>query len=200
MPLQDRRSAAPERARCAGRQQRFSTGRGSGLPFRVSARHHCATPNQEEYLSVSESQRLALYRAAQAALGEEEGDTLMALTPPANTDIATRQDVEHAQALLKADVEHAQALLRRTSSMRRRSDIAHAQALMSAQLDETKGVLQAEVAETKGILQADIARSAAELRSHTWKVMVGTGVALYLAMVATAFAGFGLLLSILDIV
>ena len=61
-------------------------------------------------MSVSETQRLALYRAAQAALGEEEGDTLMALTPPSNTDIATRQDVEHAQALLKADITHAQTL------------------------------------------------------------------------------------------
>ena len=63
-------------------------------------------------MSVSETQRLALYRAAQAALGEEEGDTLMALTPPSNTDIATRQDVEHAQALLRADTEHAQALMK----------------------------------------------------------------------------------------
>ena len=63
-------------------------------------------------MSVTESQRLALYRAAQAALGEEEGDTLMALTPPSNTDIATRQDVEHAQALLRADIEHAQALMK----------------------------------------------------------------------------------------
>ena len=62
-------------------------------------------------MSVTEPQRLALYRAAQAALGEEEGDTLMALTPPSNTDIATRQDVEHAQALLKADIAHAQALM-----------------------------------------------------------------------------------------
>ena len=34
----------------------------------------------------------------------------MALTPPSNTDIATRQDVEHAQALLKADITHAQTL------------------------------------------------------------------------------------------
>jgi hypothetical protein len=70
----------------------------------VSAPHHCATPNQEEYSSVSEPQRLALYRAVQAALGEEEGNTLMALTPPANTDIATRQDVEHAQALMSAQL------------------------------------------------------------------------------------------------
>ena len=120
-------------------------------------------------MSVTEPQRLALYRAAQAALGEEEGDTLMALTPPSNTDIATRQDVENWQALI------------------------------SAQLGEMTGVLRAEIAETKGVLQAEIAQSAAELRSHTWKVVVGTGVALYLAMVGTAFAGFGLLMNIFDI-
>jgi hypothetical protein len=70
----------------------------------VSALHHCATPNQEEYSIVSEPQRLALHRAAQAALGEEEGDTLMALTPPANTDIATRQLAEMTTAL-QADIE-----------------------------------------------------------------------------------------------
>ena len=124
----------------------------------MPAPHHCANPNEEEYSIVSEPQRLALYRAAQAALGEEEGDTLMALTPPSNTDIATRQDVEHAQALLKADIAHAQALMK-----------------------------------------ADVARSAAELRTHTWKVVVGAGVALYLAMVGTASAGFGMLLRILGI-
>jgi hypothetical protein len=114
----------------------------------VRAPHHCATPNQEEYSSAAEPQRLALHRAAQAALGEEEGDTLMALTPPANTDIATRQDIEHWQAAFRAD----------------------------------------------------IARSTAELRASTTKVVVGTGVALYLAMVGTAFAGIGLLLRILEIV
>jgi uncharacterized small protein (DUF1192 family) len=132
-------------------------------------------------LSVTEPQRLALYRAAQAALGEEEGDTLMALTPPANTDIATRQDIEHWQALLSAQLSEMKGVLRSEAA-------------------ETKGVLQAEIAETKGILQAEIARSAAELRSHAWKVVVGTGVALYLAMVGTAFAGIGLLLRILEIV
>jgi hypothetical protein len=71
----------------------------------------------------------------------------MALTPPSNTDIATRQDVEHWEAAFRAD----------------------------------------------------IARSTAELRASTTKVVVGTGVALSLAMVGTAFAGFGLLLRILDI-
>lgn len=53
---------------------------------------------------VSESQRLGLHAAARATLGEEEGDTLMSLVPPSNTDIATRQDVEHAQVLMSAQL------------------------------------------------------------------------------------------------
>jgi hypothetical protein len=40
----------------------------------------------------------------QAALGEEEGDTLMALTPPAHTDIATRQDVALSVAELRGEI------------------------------------------------------------------------------------------------
>ena len=142
-------------------------------------------------MSVSETQRLALYRAAQAALGEEEGDTLMALTPPANADIATRQDVENWQAVISAQLGEMRGVLR--------SEAAEMKGVLQAEIAATKGVLQSEIAETKGVLQADIARSAAELRSHTWKVVVGTGVALYLAMVGTAFAGFGLLLRIFEI-
>ena len=53
--------------------------------------HPCVHPIEEEYLAASEPKRLALHADARRALGDEEGDTLMALTPPANTDIATRQ-------------------------------------------------------------------------------------------------------------
>jgi hypothetical protein len=66
---------------------------------------HCAHRHQEEYLGVTEPQRLALHAAARATLGEEEGDTLMALSPPANTDIATRQDVQHAEERLDARMQ-----------------------------------------------------------------------------------------------
>jgi N12 class adenine-specific DNA methylase len=62
-------------------------------------------------LGVSESQRLALHKAARAALGEEEGDTLMELTPPSNTDIATRQDVERAEERLRARIDAVDARL-----------------------------------------------------------------------------------------
>jgi hypothetical protein len=55
-------------------------------------------------LAATEPQRLALHAAARAALGPEEGDTLMALTPPANTDIATMQGVALAIAGLRGDL------------------------------------------------------------------------------------------------
>ncbi len=51
-------------------------------------------------MSVTEPQRLALHKAARATLGDEEGDTLMALTPPANTEIATRQDLDRVEERL----------------------------------------------------------------------------------------------------
>ena len=62
-------------------------------------------------MAVSEPQRLALHRAAQAALGEEEGDTLMALSPPANTDMTTRQDVEQVRELLNARMAEVNAFI-----------------------------------------------------------------------------------------
>ena len=69
-------------------------------------------------MSVTEPQRLALHKAARATLGDEEGDTLMALTPPANTEIATRQDLDRVEERLEARIEltvaQASASLTRT--------------------------------------------------------------------------------------
>ena len=69
-------------------------------------------------MSVTEPQRLALHEAAREALGDEEGDTLMALTPPANTEIATRQDLDRVEERLEARIEltvaQASASLTRT--------------------------------------------------------------------------------------
>ena len=44
-----------------------------------------------------------------------------------------------------------------------------------------------------------LALASAELRAHTWKVVVGTAVVLYLAIVGTTFAGVSLLLNVLDL-
>ena len=58
-------------------------------------------------MGATEPQRLALHAAARAALGAEEGDTLMALTPPANTDIATMQALERVEERLGARIDLA---------------------------------------------------------------------------------------------
>jgi hypothetical protein len=44
-------------------------------------------------MASAEPQRLALHASARRTLGDLEGDTLMALLPPANTEIALRSDV-----------------------------------------------------------------------------------------------------------
>ena len=56
-------------------------------------------------MGVSEPQRLALHAAARRALGDEEGDTLMALSPPANTDMATMQALDRTEAKLGARID-----------------------------------------------------------------------------------------------
>ena len=114
-------------------------------------------------MAVSEPQRLALHRAARTALGEEEGDTLMALSPPANTDMATKQDLERTEERLGARID-----------------------ALAARLDAKIDAVTAD-------LGARIAVAAAEQRAHTWKVMAGTGVLLYLALVGTAFTAYSLL-------
>jgi len=120
---------------------------------------------EEEHSMVSESRRLALHRAARAALGEEEGDTLMELSPPANTDIATRQDVERAEERLGARID----------------------------------AVAAQGRASEGRLDARITAEVAGLRTYTWKVVVGTGVALYVATVGTIAGGTALLLRVLEV-
>ena len=55
-------------------------------------------------MAATEAERAALRAAARAALGEEEGDTPMELTPPSNTAITTRQDAELATRTLRGDI------------------------------------------------------------------------------------------------
>ena len=58
-------------------------------------------------MAVSEPERLALYEAARRTLGEKEAATLMSFSPPANTDIATRQDLDVVRSDLGAAIERA---------------------------------------------------------------------------------------------
>ncbi len=63
-------------------------------------------------MAVTEPQRLDLHAAARTALGPEEGDTLMASLPPADTDIATRQDLERVEASLQKDITVVESRMR----------------------------------------------------------------------------------------
>jgi hypothetical protein len=76
----------------------------------------------------------------------------MALTPPANTEMATRQDLERVEERLGARMTALEARL-----------------------------------------VARIDKSAGQLRTYAWKLVVGTGVGLYLATVATVLGGIALL-------
>ena len=111
----------------------------------------------EEYSSVSEPQRLALHAAVRRTLGEEEGDTLMALSPPANTDIATRQDV-----------------------------------------DVLRTEMTGEFAALRAEMHTGLALVEQRMQAFTWKVVVGTAVALYVAITGTLFGGAALLLQALE--
>ncbi len=64
-------------------------------------------------MSATDRQRLALHAAARTTLGVEEGDTLMASLPPANAEIATRQDLARLEGSLGQDMEDLEESLRK---------------------------------------------------------------------------------------
>jgi hypothetical protein len=86
-------------------------------------------------MSATEADRAALREAARATLGEKEGDTLMAVTAPANTTIATRQDVERATESLRAEMSVLEARIR--------ADLATAANRMLVQTIVVGGTFQA---------------------------------------------------------
>jgi hypothetical protein len=63
-------------------------------------------------MATLEPQRLALHASARRTLGDDEGDTLMALLPPANTEIALRSDITHAETALRSDITRTEEKLR----------------------------------------------------------------------------------------
>ena len=164
-------------------------------------------------MAVTEPQRLALHKAACEALGDEEGDTLMALTPPANTEIATRQDLERIGERLDTRIVSLEERLDgkmnsleerlnfRMDSLETRlnAKMKRLEELLSAQMKSLETRLNARMDSLEERLDAKIINLDQRLRTHTWKVVVGTGLALYVAMSATMFAGAAFLLQFLDL-
>jgi hypothetical protein len=98
-------------------------------------------------MAVTEQARLALRSAARAALGDEEGDTLMAITAPSNTDLATRQDLEQFQ-----DSIHSRITL----------EISGLRGEMLSSIAELRGEMLSSIAELRG----EMIRGDGELRTE----------------------------------
>ena len=90
-------------------------------------------------MAATGAERLALHAAARAKLGEKEGDTLMAITAPADHDIATRQDIVHATDTLRAEMAAGFAV----SEERTKALVAKAMNRILVQTIVVFGVVQA---------------------------------------------------------
>jgi actin-like ATPase involved in cell morphogenesis len=132
-------------------------------------------------MAVTEPQRLALHAAARAALGETQGDTLMALVPPANTDIATRQDLTGLRSEIKSDITELRTELK--------SDIAELRSEFKADVAELRSELKSDIAELRLEVRTDIARLRVEMMDRfdqfQWRI-IGTVV---LTIIAATFLG-----------
>ena len=130
-------------------------------------------------MAVTEQARLALRDAARATLGQEEGDTLMAITAPANTYLATRQDLERLQenivsrielrivtsiAELRTEISELRTEMIR-SDAQLRADMNQANGQLRADMNQANGQLRSDMNEADGQLRSAIIRSDGELRS-----------------------------------
>jgi hypothetical protein len=89
-------------------------------------------------MAVTEPQRLALHAAARTALGDAQGDTLMALVPPANTDIATIQALDRLQMATTADIVAVRTELK--------TDIAAVRTELKTDISELRTELKGDIA------------------------------------------------------
>ena len=123
-------------------------------------------------MSVTEPERLALHAAARGALGPEEGDTLVASLPPANTDIATRQDVERVEPGLRRDIDRVETGLRR-------------------ELENHTAAIRKDLEHHAATSRKDLESAVERMRTHAWKVAFGSGVVLAIAITTLVVGATG---------
>jgi len=159
---------------------------------------HCAPRQKGEYLAVSEPERLALHKAARAALGDQEGDTLMALSPPANTDMATLQALERTEERLGARITAVEERLgaritavegRITSTEERLgARIDTVEERLGARIDAVEG----RITSTEERLGARITAAVAELRAELMTA-IHRSERRVMAVIVVAFLGTNVL-------
>jgi hypothetical protein len=108
-------------------------------------------------MAVTEPQRLALHAAARSALGDAQGDTLMALVPPANTDIATIQALDRLQMATTADIVAVRTELK--------TDIAAVRTELKGDIAAVRTELKTDIAAVRTELKGDIAELRTELKT-----------------------------------
>ena len=64
-------------------------------------------------MAITEEERFELFERAKEVFGDEGAGTLMTLLPPVGwADVATKQDLEHLSAELRAEIRESRAELR----------------------------------------------------------------------------------------
>ncbi len=109
-------------------------------------------------MAVTNTQHLLVYQRAREHWGDETAEALMEMLPPAGLDVATKQDVAGAQTYLSKDIEQV------------RIDLGK------------------DIAQVRTDLSKDISSACEEMRTHSWKVTVGTGLGLYILLIGTPYA------------
>jgi len=148
-------------------------------------------------MSATEPQRLALHAAARTALGEQEGDTLMALVPPANTDIALRQDVERLERVFRSDLHAGLAELRAELRTEFNTGLAELRTELHTGLAELRTELHAGLAELRTELHTGLAALRVEFKEDLHRSQLWTIGILLTAMVALQGASVALLTTLL---
>jgi ribosomal protein L29 len=108
-------------------------------------------------MAVTEPQRLALHAAARSALGDAQGGPLMALVPPANTDIATIQALDRLQMATTADIVAVRTELK--------TDIAQVRTELKTDIAELRTELKTGIAGLRTELKTGIAELRTELKT-----------------------------------
>jgi len=123
-------------------------------------------------MATTEDTRRQLFETVRANLGEPAAEALMAVTIPANTDLATRQDLD----LLRAELHADQAELR-VEMAGLRGEVDGLRGDLTAHRAETTAELAKHRAETTaelGKLTASVERLRAEL--YRWFLPAVTAV------------------------
>jgi gas vesicle protein len=130
-------------------------------------------------MAVTNTQHLLVYQRAREQWGDETAEALMEMLPPAGLDVATKQDVAGVQTYLSKDI----AQLRTDVG----KDIAQLRTDVGKDIAQVRTDLSKEIEQVRTDLGKDISSACSELRSHTWKVTVGTGVGLYILLIGTPY-------------